>query len=140
MIEISAIVSGTSAPTSGAEDEQQDDQRRGKAELQLALLEILLGDLLKVEPDGELPRDVDREAVLSVGRGGGVDDVLDAVDLLVLDEGDREEGRVAVLGDQHLAGAVEVARHVLDPISGGKLIGQALDPLAKRRILRSQLL
>ncbi len=41
---------------------------------------------------------------------------------------------------EHFAWAVEIARYPLDTVGGAQLLGQALDPLAKRRILRGELL
>ena len=69
----------------------------GRPNLQLALLKVFLGDLLEVETDGELAGDVHREAVLPIGGLDDLDDVLDAVDLLVLGQDDRKNRRVSVL-------------------------------------------
>ncbi len=54
-----------------AEDEQEDDQRDGQPELELALLQVLLGERREVAVGGELAGDGGLEAVAL----GGVDDL-----------------------------------------------------------------
>ena len=94
MIEMQRHRQRDQRPDQRAEDEQQDDHRGGQAELELALLKVLLGDLLEVETDGELAGDVHREAVLPIGALDDLDDVLDAL-LLLRGQDDRKDRGVA---------------------------------------------
>jgi hypothetical protein len=80
----------------GSEDQQQDDQRRREPELQLALLEILLRELVEVV--------VER---LVAGDGDGECAVFQCLDLLderfgltVVGERDWDDRRVVVLRDE----------------------------------------
>ena len=59
MIEIIAIVSGTSAPTVSRRP-QQDDHRRRQPELDLAFLQVFLGNRLEVAANRELTGDIHR--------------------------------------------------------------------------------
>ena len=74
-----------------AEDEEQDDQGRGRAEEELAVLEVLLGELREVLVDREVAGDRRLDAGLLVELLDGGDDVRDPV--LVDAEADEQRSR-----------------------------------------------
>ena len=83
-----------------AEDEEQDDQGRGRAEEELAVLQVLLGELREVLVDREVAGDRRLDAGLLVEPLDGGDDVRDPV--LVDAEADEQRSRAAVLRDEPL--------------------------------------
>ena len=92
-----------------AENEEQDDQRGGDAELELSLLKVLLGQALVVLVGGELAGDRRLEA-LRLSGVDGVDDLTDSV-LSARGQGHRDERRVPVGRDERsFAGSVERSR------------------------------
>ena len=89
-----------------AEDEQQDDQRRGQAELELAVLEVLLREEVEVVIERLRARHGDaRSAPLSSAASTFVDQRLR---LVVVEQRQRDDRRVAVLRDEPGVRAVEV--------------------------------
>ena len=89
-----------------AEDEKQDDQRGGDTELELPLLEIVLGQALVVLVGGELAGDRRLEA-LALRGVDRVDDLADPV-LSARGQGHRDERGVPVGRDERaIAGLVE---------------------------------
>ena len=83
-----------------AEDEEQDDQRRRRPEEELALLQVLLGELREVLVEVSSPVIAASTPGSRVEPLDGVDDVADRV--LVCAEPDEQGGRAAVLGEQPL--------------------------------------
>ena len=77
----------------GAEDEHEDDQRGRQAELKLAGLQVVLGQLVEVVVERVRAGDGDRERRRTTRS---VDDVKDAVDVSVVRDVDLNERRVPV--------------------------------------------
>ena len=113
-------------PNHGADDQQQDDQRRRQPELELTLLKVLLCELLEIAGDGELAGDVDGEPVGAIGPRRDLEDLVDVV-LGLLGEDERDDRRVLVGGDEDLAAGLEVACYLLDAAALLRLLDQAPD-------------
>ena len=93
------------------EDEKQDDQRRREPELELAVLQVLLGEEVEVMVERLRARDRDGERALLVDRFDLLDERLR---LVVVDERDRDDRRVAILRDEPGVRIVEVRAHVAE--------------------------
>ena len=87
------------------EDEEEDDERRWEAELELAVLQVLLREEVEVVVERlRAGHRHDERAVIVDGL-----DLLDErLRLVVVEERDRDDRRVAILRDQTGARVVEV--------------------------------
>ncbi len=88
-----------------AEHEQEDDERGRQAELELALLEILLGEEVEVVVERLLARHRDLELAVLARLLDGRDDLFG---LVLAEDRERHHRRVAILGDEPRRTVVEV--------------------------------
>ena len=88
-----------------AEHEQEDDERGRQAELELALLEVLLGEEVEVVVERLLARHGDLELAVLARLLDGRDDLFG---LVLAEDRERHHCRVAILGDEPRSTVVEV--------------------------------
>ena len=105
----------------GSEDEQEDDERCRKAELELAGLEILLREQVEVVVECLVTGDGDGERCVLVGARSGLHDRLG---LVVVEDRDRDDRGVAVGGDERSGRGREVRPRPRES-RGGALVREA---------------
>jgi hypothetical protein len=120
------------------EHQDQHDQRRRQPELQLALLQVLLGDLVEVVADRVLAGDVHREPVRAVRALYRRDDVLHRRHLRLIGHHDGQQRGVPVAGDEDLAATGQIGADAAHLGLAAKPTGETTDRRRERRVVHRE--